>query len=542
MIVLEFAVLMGAVVLVRQRLLAVPDGVIALQTIALFTLACIILLTMLVVSFGVLFQSLYNERIRRVSALVEEQIARGDLRVDLHEESSDALGSLIASINRLSRSYFESLEIEQERAANLATLNLVASTITRTLDLQEVLNISLKEVSATMNLPQGAIYMSDDRSESLTMVSYDGLSEETLREAITVAMGEGIIGKTASTKERQTTRTAGADPAIGIIAPFQVATPLVTAAGRLLGVLLIGGSEKRTLTIDEQNLLVTLCYQIALAIDNAQLYEKVSQYAQELERKVEARTRQLNRAVEELSVALERAQEADRVKSMLLSTVSHELRTPLATIKGNASLIRAHHERLSVEVLKEHLTDIEEETDKLTELISNLLDMSRIEGGVLQIDPNPFNLVEVVNDTVSAARIRTGRQAIDIVHVDDDVPLCLGDARRIEQVMNNLLDNAVKYSEDGTPVTVCVRRREAMTEVAVADRGKGIEPEKQVLIFDRFFQVMQSGDSGRHGFGLGLSICRGLIDAHTGKIWLESTPGEGSPFYYTIPSIRETDP
>jgi two-component system sensor histidine kinase KdpD len=274
-------------------------------------------------------------------------------------------------------------------------------------------------------------------------------------------------------------------------------------------------------------------------MEKADLYMRVSRHAEDLERIVEERTRELETVVRELSVALERAKEADKVKSLLLSTVSHELRTPLATIKGNTSLLQEYHRQLPASDLDAHLRDIEEETDKLTELISNLMEMSRIEGGSLHIQREPIDIGEVLRNSIDAARLRLestslSHHRIDL-QVDRHVPMVLGDARRVEQILANLLDNAAKFSPDGSPVAVTARVEDNQIVISVRDHGKGIPPEHIDHIFERFYQVAERGDAHRQGIGLGLAICKGLVEAHQGHIWVSSEVGIGSTFSFSLP-------
>jgi two-component system sensor histidine kinase KdpD len=237
-----------------------------------------------------------------------------------------------------------------------------------------------------------------------------------------------------------------------------------------------------------------------------------------------------------LSVALERAQEADQFKSRLLSIVSHELRTPLATIKGHTSMLADHYRHVARGTLLEFLLDIEEETDKLTELISNLLEMSRIEAGVLQIRSQAIDLVEVVRSTIEAAQARVPGHPLRL-ETPGSALTVFADARRIQQILDNLLDNAAKHSEYGTPIVVRVQVVGNAARVSVEDQGRGIAPEHLDRVFEHFYQVRDYGGSKQHGggIGLGLAICRGLVEAHGGRIWVESEVGSGSTFYFTLP-------
>ncbi len=428
------------------------------------------------------------------------------------------------------------------RADELTTINRVAETINRTLDLQEIFNVSLRGAVGSIGWDMGSIHMWDEQSDTFTMVSYEGLSEDFIRQTIVVDAGDGLVGKAVSLGEILVIDDARSHPdtSEAYLPGFpvsQIYIPLISQPGQMVGVLNVSSSIPSKLRGNQADLLVTIAHQIAIAIDKAQLYSKVSHHAVELERIVDARTEQLEEVVDELQVALERAKEAETLKSLLLSTVSHELRTPLATIKGNTSMLREHHARVTPKMLVEHLKDIEEETDKLTDLISNLLDMSRLEAGILHIQPHPIDLVSIVRSAVNAGSVRYPGHEVSL-SVTSSTPPCLGDARRIDQIVANLIDNAAKYSPPGSAISVQIESRNMDLVVSVKDQGLGIAPEKMERIFDRFYQISQSGDSGRHGIGLGLAICRGLVEAHGGGIWATSEPGTGSIFSFSIPMAQ----
>nr|MBN1228624.1 GAF domain-containing protein [Anaerolineae bacterium] len=438
--------------------------------------------------------------------------------------------------------YHQQQEDMIRRSERIDSVNLIAATINRTLDLQVILDTSLSEILRIMNWDMGAIYIYDDRTQIMNMVSYQGLTEDAVRNSLTYRLGEGMAGRSAKSRQIMVTEDITNSPeyepaACADLPRTQVTVPLTNVAGSLLGILQIGSSNLRSINEPELNLLSTVAHQVALAIDKAQLYQAANQHAQDLEKIVEARTAELAEAIDKLSVALEKAQEAEKVKSLLISTVSHELRTPLATIKGNTSLLIEHHDKLPSDVLVQHLADIEEETDKLTDLISNLLEMSRIEAGSLHIQREPINVIDVLDSTLGAARLRHPQATLNLI-TPRKLPMVYADPRRIEQIVANLVDNACKYAPPQEPVTIQAEAADDEIKVSVRDSGRGVAPEHQEKIFDRFYQVTDpasSGDTGRHGIGLGLAICRGLVEAHEGRIWVESEPGKGATFAFTLP-------
>lgn len=222
----------------------------------------------------------------------------------------------------------------------------------------------------------------------------------------------------------------------------------------------------------------------------------------------------------------------DRLKTELLDTVSHELRTPLAAIKGYATTLMQHG-RMKTDLRQEFLGIIDSESDRLGGLINNLLDMSRLEAGVLKVEPAPVQLGRVVQSAVKQAQHLTELHRLILDWRAD--PYVMADVSRVIQVLTNLLNNAIKYSPDGGDIRISGRVDGRMLEIAVADSGVGIPPRDMDKIFDRFHRV--GGDLARRvsGTGLGLPISRGLVEGHGGRIWVESEPGTGSIFTFSLP-------
>lgn len=234
-----------------------------------------------------------------------------------------------------------------------------------------------------------------------------------------------------------------------------------------------------------------------------------------------------------------REKELDEMKSQLLSTVSHELRTPLASIKGFATTLLREDVRWDEESRREFLSIIDEESDRLSELIGNLLDMSRIEAGTLRVELEPTDLRPIVAETVAEFQVITRDHQLQ-ASMPPALPLVPADPRRVRQVVRNLVDNAVKYSPGGGPITIVVGLAVDSLEIRVSDQGLGIEPNDLDRIFDRFYQVDSASTRKVGGSGLGLSICKAIVEAHSGRIWAESELGIGSSFYFTLP-LEEND-
>jgi signal transduction histidine kinase len=287
-----------------------------------------------------------------------------------------------------------------------------------------------------------------------------------------------------------------------------LAVPMMLKEGSV-GVIELERAE-RPFPESEERVAAALGNHVALAIKNLQLAENAREVA-----------------------ALKKI---DRLKTELLSTVSHELRTPLSSIKGYATTLLEHGEILAPEEAREFLEIIDSESDRLDELIRNLLDMSRLEAGVLRIDREPTDLSEVARACMRRVQRHTERHQLLLEWETDQ--LVDVDASRIAQVMNNLMENAVKYSPDGGEIVTAAQVQGTMLQISVADQGVGIPQRDLHRVFDRFHRVEGEISKRVGGTGLGLAICQRLVEAHNGKIWVESRLGKGSTFYFTVPLVR----
>ena len=226
--------------------------------------------------------------------------------------------------------------------------------------------------------------------------------------------------------------------------------------------------------------------------------------------------------------------ELDRLKTNLLSTVSHELRTPLATIKGYCTMLLDYEDRLDGHEKRDYLQSVDKATDRLTELVDHLLDMSRLDAGQMKLKKSPASLSKLVWAAVEEARIRAPNHKIK-VELERRLPMVKADGRRIRQVLDNLFDNSCKYSGEGTEVVVSARRTGSELLVEVSDQGMGIPADEMEKVFDRMHRIEQRVTHAAPGTGLGLAICKGLVESHGGRIWVASEEGKGSTFYFTIP-------
>jgi two-component system, OmpR family, sensor histidine kinase KdpD len=225
--------------------------------------------------------------------------------------------------------------------------------------------------------------------------------------------------------------------------------------------------------------------------------------------------------------------DSDALKSRLLSAVSHDLRTPLAGIKALTTALLQENVDLSSEVVREALLGIDEETDRMTRLVSDLLDLSRIEAGALRPAREPLLVPDLIDDTVHRLSSCLSGRAITL-EVEEGLPVVNLDYVQMQQVLTNLLENAARYSPGGTPLTLGAEANSGGLELWVTDHGPGVPREERERIFDRFYRL-EHHETEQHGTGMGLAISRGLVEAHGGRLWVEETPGGGATFRMRIP-------
>jgi PAS domain S-box-containing protein len=228
------------------------------------------------------------------------------------------------------------------------------------------------------------------------------------------------------------------------------------------------------------------------------------------------------------------AREADALKSTLLSVISHELKTPVALIKGYAGTLRREDANWDRETLNQSLAIIEEEADRLNKLINNLLDASRIQAGGLKLRFSYLRLDLLAQKVANEFKTQSSRHSITF-DVPTELPVVLGDEERLREVLGNLLSNAIKYSPHGGEIVVGGRVDANEVRIFVADRGIGIAPSEQSKIFEHFYRVDSASTRTTQGAGLGLFLVKAVVEAHGGRVWVESEPGKGSRFIFTIP-------
>jgi two-component system, OmpR family, phosphate regulon sensor histidine kinase PhoR len=229
-----------------------------------------------------------------------------------------------------------------------------------------------------------------------------------------------------------------------------------------------------------------------------------------------------------------------RIRSEFIDNLSHELRTPLTTIRLLTETLTQDLARPEVDVpprIRERILKIDVETGHLAQMVSELLDLSRIEGGAAELHFDKVRMPEVINAAIDRLRTFADRQRVGLETegLDEDLPLAWGDEERLGQVLVNLLHNAVKFSPPESAVTVSAVRADGEIAVTVRDEGPGVSKADLDRIFERFYKVDKARQRGQGGTGLGLSIARHIVQGHGGRIWAESDGERGSAFTFTVP-------
>ncbi len=224
--------------------------------------------------------------------------------------------------------------------------------------------------------------------------------------------------------------------------------------------------------------------------------------------------------------------EAEEIKSVFVSIVSHELKTPVALIKGYAGTLRRKDVSWDSEIVQDSLEVIEDEADRLAELIENLLDASRLQAGEFSLNLAEIRIDKLAQEMAERFQTQTERHRI-IVQFPDEFPVIVGDENRLEQVFYNLLSNAVKYSPDGGEISISGQIRSEQIIICIQDQGLGISQEDVPHIFDRFFRADEAAKNTQ-GAGLGLYLSRAIIEAHNGRIWIEPRPETGTRVCFSI--------
>src|SRR5262245_14238379 len=407
----------------------------------------------------------------------------------------------------------------------LTALGDVGRALSSTLDLETVLQTIVTRANELAGTDGGSIYEYDEEAEVFRLRASswaDPREAETLEpigRATPIPRGQGAASRAAAL--RQPTQI----PDIGVEGAYEspIRGPLLQAGyrailtvpllleDRVIGALSISRKMPGEFAPEIVRLLSTFATQSALAIQNARLFREIEQKSRELEA-------------------------ASRHKSEFLANMSHELRTPLNAIIGFSEVLSERMFGELNERQEEDLKDIHASGQHLLSLINDILDLSQIEAGRMELELTDFHVPSAIENALTLFRERASRRGITLGHeISNQVATIRGDERKVKQVLLNLLSNALKFTPEGGRVNVRASLHDGLVDISVTDTGVGIAPEDQEKVFEEFRQV-GTADTKVEGTGLGLALSRKFIELHSGRIWVQSQPGKGSTFSFTLPA------
>jgi K+-sensing histidine kinase KdpD len=421
------------------------------------------------------------------------------------------LAQLLATQVAVAVETMRRLEEAQKRIAQIELVNEVAEDLTSTLDLEELMHAAAETIRRAFNYLDVSIFLIDKQKSEAFLVSRAGIHDDFIPRDYRQSTGTGILGWAALNNQRVIVNDVSADPRYihhtYTETRSEMAIP-IRVEHETVGILNV--EDVRLHAFDETDAVVleTLCDQIGSAIKNAQLFER------------------LKRSNAKLT-------ELDRMKTDFLGIVSHDFRSPLASIVLAAKALIRRPDQADGQRLTEYLQVIIDQATKLINLAEDTLSVTKLESGKLNYMFNMVNLERLVKD--AAAMVNLSKRHTWKYEIDPDVAFVKGDQSKLRQVLQNLISNAVKYSPNGGEVILRATDYSAdHLVVSVKDAGIGI-PEDQIgKLFQKFARVESDETKEIRGSGLGLWICREIVRAHGGIIWVESTPGAGSTFSFTL--------
>ena len=461
-------------------------------------------------------------------------IASGDLEAPIDTGSQDEIGSLAQDLDAMRGSIKEAREnLEQKvqkrtrelrrSVEELRALGEVSQAVSSTLDLETVLATIVARAVELSRTDAGTIYEFDEAEQVFIPQANYGLSAElidALRKSRQRVGDRSGIGRAAAARTAIQIRDLVKDPEYPMAfmhkAGFRalLCVPLLRE-DRIIGGLVVRRKTAGEFPRDTLDLLQTLATQSVLAIHNARLFQEIHDKGRQLE-------------------------VASQHKSQFLANMSHELRTPLNAIIGFSEVLMEKMFGELNERQEEYLNDIFTSGKHLLNLINDILDLSKIEAGKMELEPAALNLRKLLEGTLVVVKERALTHGINLsLDMSDDIDTLIADDRKVKQIVFNLLSNAVKFTPDKGKVGIKARQDDGAVEIAVWDTGMGIAQEDQQRVFEEFQQVGETLTNKPEGTGLGLALTKRLVELHGGSIRLESTPGEGSIFTFTLPMTGE---
>jgi signal transduction histidine kinase/CheY-like chemotaxis protein len=474
-----------------------------------------------------------TDPIRRL-AEAANLIAAGQRSVAVALDSRDEVGRLAHSFNEMAASLDQNEATLRRKVVETTTLYEIGQEIIAQVAFEPTLRLIVERSRDLLQAEVSLLALRQEESNDFLVQAHSGPVPQSFA-GLRIRPGEGLVGRVVLSGQPI---MVGDYPQEYLDSPFleiiqesglrsAVAVPL-KARDVVIGVLYVYSRAPHNFREEGRQLLSALADQAAIALENAKLFQRVRQHAEELEARVRERTQELEAANLKLELA-------SRHKSEFLANMSHELRTPMNAIIGFTRLVMRRAKDILPTREHENLGKILISAEHLLALINDILDLSKIEAGRMEVHSTSFDLdplldlcLRTVEPLVKGERLRLVKE------MEPGLPPLFTDQDRLKQILVNLLSNAVKFTEEGT-ITVTARGRDGQVAVAVADTGIGIPDDKLELIFEEFRQVDNSTTRRYSGTGLGLSISRRLARLLGGDITVQSTVGAGSTFTVTLP-------
>src|SRR5262245_5442890 len=408
----------------------------------------------------------------------------------------------------------------------LKALGEVGQAVSSTLDLETVLSTIVAHAVQLSVTNGGIVYEYDEPTQEFHLRASYRMEPELVKayQATPLRLGQGATGRAAATGEPveiadlfqvQELPIRGIRPMLSRLGYRSLLAVPLLLEKRIVGALTVFRREVGSFSPEVVNLLRTFAAQSALAIQNARLF-----------REIEDKSRQI--------------EAANRHKSEFLANMSHELRTPLNAIIGFSEVLGERMFGELNEKQAEYTDDILSSGRHLLSLINEILDLSKVEAGRMELEVATFDLPLAIDNARTFVRERATKHGINLdVTVDERLGDFVGDERKIKQILLNLLSNAVKFTPEGGRIGINAGQADGSVEIAVSDTGIGIAPENQETIFEEFRQVGTDASKKREGTGLGLTLTKKFVELHGGTIRVESAVGKGSTFTFTLPLNQE---